>query len=254
MLHDPLFNKEKIAGLYYIYEIDNQNYISLYIHNRFRQNGNYLKAYKKYGENLPVLTLSECKLESYLSYKRVPYLLIPDSLLFDPDVIDAYGYIYHYYKDKSAKRSGVPYINHINEGLRILEYIGASKEALIGYCVHPLFQVNQDLIQVFKSSHYRRIPDEFIALGLKYRFWANRYLCRPYNDNLTAPEIFVGEPMPEDVKQMLIADKIQNYKDFMIHHRDTHPRGPELEAYFFEWFAYLEINPDQEVELLALIS
>lgn len=81
MLHDPLFNKEKIAGLYYIYEIDNQNYISLYIHNRFRQNGNYLKAYKKYGENLPVLTLSECKLESYLSYKRVPYLLIPDSLL-----------------------------------------------------------------------------------------------------------------------------------------------------------------------------
>jgi hypothetical protein len=44
-----------------------------------------------------------------------------------------YFLIYEYYKDKKAKRSGVPYMNHIDEGLIILNKINASEDAKKGF-------------------------------------------------------------------------------------------------------------------------
>jgi hypothetical protein len=34
---------------------------------------------------------------------------------------------------------------------------------------------------------------------------------------------------------MLIADKIQNRKDFELYHKDIHERSDELKQYFFNW-------------------
>jgi hypothetical protein len=48
--------------------------------------------------------------------------------------------IAEYYGDRRAKRSGVPYINHITEGLVVMDRLGASKVAKDAYCVHPIFQ------------------------------------------------------------------------------------------------------------------
>jgi len=44
----------------------------------------------------------------------------------------------------------------------------------------------------------------------------------------------------EEVKQMLIADRAQNYKDFMLHHCGKHERSGELYKYFNNWFELLK--------------
>lgn len=58
-----------------------------------------------------------------------------------------------------------------------------------------------------------------------------------------------GVPTPgplADVRDMLIADKIQNYKDFIIYHRGTHPRSDELDTYFEAWLRVLRVDNFQE--------
>ena len=54
--------------------------------------------------------------------------------------------IKNFYGDKTAKRSGVPLINHINEGLIVLDFIKASDIAKKAYCLHPLVQSDKNLI------------------------------------------------------------------------------------------------------------
>ncbi len=49
---------------------------------------------------------------------------------------------------------------------------------------------------------------------------------------------------------MLVADKIQNFKDFRRYHRVSHPRSARLERYFDRWLAALGVDAGQ-VELLA---
>jgi hypothetical protein len=39
-----------------------------------------------------------------------------------------------------------------------------------------------------------------------------------------------------------IADKIQNYKDFMLYHYGKHKRSNELYTYFHNWFKLLDVN------------
>ena len=45
-----------------------------------------------------------------------------------------------------------------------------------------------------------------------------------------------------EVNDMLIADKIQNKKDFMIYHFGKHERSEELHAYFDKWLDVLTID------------
>jgi hypothetical protein len=52
------------------------------------------------------------------------------------------------------------------------------------------------------------------------------------------------------VNAMLIADKVQNYKDFITYHKDTHPRSVELDFYFKSWLETLLV-PDQLFEQLC---
>ncbi len=51
-------------------------------------------------------------------------------------------------------------------------------------------------------------------------------------------------PLPE-VNQMLIADKIQNRKDFELYHQKTHPRNQELQLYFRNWLEKSGISEDR---------
>jgi hypothetical protein len=45
--------------------------------------------------------------------------------------------ITQFYGDRKAERSGVPLINHIHEGLWILESMNASRVTKQGWCLHP---------------------------------------------------------------------------------------------------------------------
>ena len=41
---------------------------------------------------------------------------------------------------------------------------------------------------------------------------------------------------------MLIADKVQNYKDFLLYHYGIHERSNQLNQYFINWLSYLGID------------
>jgi len=145
-----------------------------------------------------------------------------------------YKIIEKYYGDACAKRSQVPYINHINEGLVILDYIGASQFAKDAYCLHPILQSDEDFLKNM-DFNFGEINTKTIILAMEYRRVANSYLSK--ND----PEDFVGLSCRE-VTDMLIADKVQNYKDFLVYHKGIHPRTEKLDFYFNTWFKILEVD------------
>jgi len=146
----------------------------------------------------------------------------------------AYELISKYYGDKCAKRSGVPLINHIDEGRIILEYLETSDIVKDAYYLHPILQSDKDFY-INKTLDFEGIPSEVLLMVCEYRRVANSYLSNKTEDD------FVGFPFLE-IKRMLIADKIQNYKDFMLYHHGKHERSDELYQYFHSWFRLLEID------------
>jgi len=154
--------------------------------------------------------------------------------------LDGYRAIFDYYGDRIAQRSQIPLINHIHEGLEILDSIGASDAAKEAYALHPIFQSAKDFAQNAKLAS--NFDSYVMLLTIEYRHCANAYLCHPGTDGLSLCQIKkrIGNLIPE-VRDMLIADKRQNYKDFMLYHYGTHNRSNELYEYFNNWLKIL--NP-----------
>lgn len=147
---------------------------------------------------------------------------------------------------QKSERSDVLYINHIYEGLQVLEGINATQEAKKAYCVHPIFQVPKNLKQCISSELYKDLDPYTIVLAMEYRNKANAYVCRQRTDHFTITDL-PYMVLPE-VKDMLIADKVQNYKDFLLYHKDTHPRRKQLDKYFNLWFVHLGVNYKELVQ------
>ena len=160
-----------------------------------------------------------------------------------------YFYISKVYGNKKAKRSNLPLMNHIDEGLDILDILNASDESKRAFCIHSIFQF-ENLIE-YRNDYLKMTTDEdFVIVGLarKYSVLANRFLCKPETDNWDKPEIVKqlisangGYIISADISKMLLADKTQNYKDFMLHHYGVHERSHELFNYFNLWIDVL--NP-----------
>jgi hypothetical protein len=131
-----------------------------------------------------------------------------------------------FYKGKYAERSGLPYMNHINEGLLILDEIGASGDAKRAFCIHPMCQANEDLAN-FNPVNAWTLRSMINAI--EYRNIANQFLSFHYGQRLP-----VVSPL-NDVNDMLIADKVQNFKDFEDHHEGIHPKSDDLKNYFEQW-------------------
>lgn len=143
-----------------------------------------------------------------------------------------------FYGDKVAKRSLVPLINHIIEGVMVLECLGATSNAIDAFIIHPLFQSDQEFFA--NQLQLRELPFEVMVNVMEYRRAANTFLCRPHTDVWEFDDVVeqVGQ-MSQDVRHMLIADKWQNQKDFRIHHLGTHDRSDQLERYFNMWLYLL---------------
>lgn len=145
--------------------------------------------------------------------------------------------IREFYGARRAERSGVLYINHIDEALRILAWLQADELPKRAFCLHPLFQRDEDLAANW-NANVDRLHPRAVLLAVEYRSVANETLShRPLQ---SAQEIRLA-PLAE-VNTMLAADKIQNRKDFELYHLQTHPRSAELQRYFALWLERLGIG------------
>jgi hypothetical protein len=152
--------------------------------------------------------------------------------------------IERYYGDKRAKRSGVLYINHIYEGLAVLDHLGATKYVKDAYCLHPIFQDDGTFAENLGSIKLKLgdIDPLTLIFVMEYRNVANRGLnCFQIDD---PDKIYLG---PCDaVRLMLIADKVQNRKDFLKYHLGKHYGSKELDIYFKNWLRKLSLSPPLE--------
>lgn len=158
-----------------------------------------------------------------------------------------YRLIEREYGVQRAARSQVLLIDHIHQGLQIMDLFGASVSAKQAFCLHPLVQNFIDLeANLGKICREELLNPRSIILAIEYRNRANSFLCKPENDSYTVSELKakIGDLLPE-VRHMLIADKIQNNKDFMLHHYGTHERSEQMKEYFEDWFTILDVSPGE---------
>jgi hypothetical protein len=151
-----------------------------------------------------------------------------------------YQIISDFYGEKVTNRSGVKLMNHIDEGLSILEKIGSSDVAKRAYCLHPIVQDDKSLEE---NKHLlKNIDSDVIIASIEYRSVANEYLSFR---NISREYIYEIRLSPlKDVNDMLIADKIQNRKDFELYHLGKHDRSSELDQYFKNWLERLNISEE----------
>ena len=162
----------------------------------------------------------------------------------------AYNLIKAHYDGRTAERSGVPLINHIDEGLRVLRARNATQAAMAAYCLHPLVQRDIDLAS--NNRHLVDFPGHVIVLTMEYRNIANASLAHKV-DQCSGPEAIPLSPL-HDVNEMLVADKVQNYKDFRTYHFGSHPRGERLDRYFQMWLARLNVTFEEFLEYERMLK
>ena len=170
-----------------------------------------------------------------------------------------YRLIAEFYGDSKAARSQVPLINHINEGVEIIGALSMRSEidrfyAACGYCIHPLFQNDRELhtVGIAALDSERPPRTKAVMLAMEYRWRANNWLSDKVHDCIMSGMPDAG-PIPE-VRAMLIADKVQNYKDFLVHHKGTHARSAELDLYFKTWLRHLNVNEGEFFRLSAVAA
>lgn len=218
-------------------------YQSLYVLDEHTGKGHFTRYFA--AEPTPVVTAPSCEIEAFLDHKGIPYKVAG---AFTQTL--EYRAVEEFYGDRHAERSGVHYMNHIDEGLGVLAGIAASEAAMRAYCLHPLFQMDEDL-----AANARRIAevssDPYVAvLALEYRNVANAYLSRR---TIASVDEIALSPL-EDVNDMLRADKVQNYKDFVKYHDQTHARSAELHRYFRNWLRRLDVSVDSFLDLCRLLD
>lgn len=199
-------------------------------------------------ESLPILTTMPCNLSKHLLVSGHEHVVMHGAFWDTPE----YKMVEFVYSQQTAKRSGVPLMRHIDEGIWILHQIGTElknqnianslfvSQVVRAYALHPLVQDDESLKTNFYSLAVPVIGREALMYVMEYRNRANAYLSHhdPLHHRPDPGPLF-------GVEEMLIADKVQNYKDFQRYHKGTHPRSDRLDRYFKEWLAVLRVTDDQ---------
>ncbi len=160
--------------------------------------------------------------------------------------------IAQFYGCRRTQRSQVPLIAHVDEGLAILDAIGASTNAREAFCLHPLLQRDDDLVRSRQPGSILELcsPDPRpLMLAMEYRRCANAYLSHHFRSEADVVALS-AEP---EVNDMLVADKVQNRKDFEIHHLHTHQDVEILVSYFGNWLRALGITEQRYIDLRRIL-
>ncbi len=215
---------------------NNKEYVSAYVYEKVRgskaaSKGNYTTIVNPIQDM--IVTVPDCDLVDYLKHKSFDFTVaqtIPES------TEKAYELISRAYGNTVSKRANIPYMNHIDEGIFILKMLNANDDAIGGWMLHPIFQV-PELENVYGEEAKLKLDAAQVMIAMDYARVANAYLSHRKIDNIEQIEL---SPIAE-VNQCLIADKIQNMKDFINYHSDTHPRAIDLYEYFQNWILRLDI-------------
>ena len=140
-----------------------------------------------------------------------------------------YKAIQQVYGERKAVRSKVPYMNHIDEGCAIIEHYFQDELMQRAFCLHPIYQVPEFKAIADRLGVLRGLSKTVKFFADDYGFIANQYLAKhPLQTNPSR----VNYGQSEGLRRMLVGDKIQNYKDFVLYHFDTHENGEKLNNYF----------------------
>jgi hypothetical protein len=213
---------------------DGARHQAVYVYAPFRGRG--LLSAMLARDAIPVVTVPDCNLERFLAERQVPHTVVARIT-----TTREYGAIAAHYGARAARRSGVPLMHHIDEGLAILRRLAAGERAMRAFCLHPLVQQDDALAAAYPRLAELTTDLAVLALAVEYRNVANATLSR--RAIASAAEIALS-PLAE-VNAMLVADKVQNRKDFVRHHRGRHPRSAELDRYFRLWLERLDISEAQ---------
>jgi len=197
--------------------------------------GGHLSRYVE-GAGLPFVTGPDCDLERFFQRRGVPYTLAGEFTQ-----AREYRAIERHFGGRRAARSGVLYMNHIDEGLAVLRDLGATERAKRAWCIHPMVQLDADLPASYADLGALSDDPAVLVLAMEYRNIANAHLSR--HEVASSADIAMS-PLAE-VGDMLRADKVQNYKDFLLYHRDSHPRAAALHRYFRQWLEHLSVDGDR---------
>lgn len=235
---------ELLNGIHYTWFTKNTDkYCSLYVPANLRGLNKYKETYETLGKPV-ILTTYDCGIDNYLLKRKIPFEVTAPHVLWHE-----YRLISNFYGNKKANRSGVFLMNHIDEGVAILHKLGAEESAIRAFMIHPYLQSDAD----FENNYFQlnSFDKTVLTLALEYRKCANAYLCKPHTDNWKVNDLplYTGNII-KPVRHMLIADKIQNQKDFIQYHLSTHDRSAELDKYFKTWLEYLEVSDELKASLI----
>lgn len=215
---------------------------SYYLYPEYRGKGIYQELYKGDKGNdskTTILTSDDCDIVDFLVAKNIDHVCVP--LMKNK----YYSAISDFYGSRKAKRSGLDLMNHIDEGLEIhlkiqeLFPVNDLQNISDAYTVHPIFQADPDLLNEYTFKKYVSDMDPIVVmLAMEYRKTANAYLPPRIINSIDEIEL---SPL-EEVNQMLRIDKIQNRKDFEIHHKGKHQNSDGLDIYFKNWLEKLGIT------------
>jgi hypothetical protein len=168
-------------------------------------------------------------------------------LIKDVQQTHAYRAVRTHYGERMAQRSGVPLIQHIDDGLVVLQAIGACDDAAEAFCLHPLFQSDEAIGTALEELDLWAFSPKALVLVMEHRRQANAWLPdKVWNNGPLVSQLRQsGNPAPGplfEVRHMLIADKVQNCKDFIAHQMGTHPRSAELHHYYLQWLQALHVD------------
>ena len=215
---------------------------SVYLYPEGRRQG-HMSRWLRENPGKEIFTVEDCGIEAYLAREGAQFRVFPEPRhRYAPE----YGLAAAFYGDTVTDRARIHFMNHIDEGLFVLENIGGSDLAKRAYILHPLVQGDEDLERFWHSACPSMLSDPTVlALALEYRNIANNHLSY-HPPPSEAP--FYKSPL-KDVNDMLIADKVQNRKDFELYHEGAHPRWVRLASYFREWLEKLDVSEKQYQEL-----
>jgi len=172
-----------------------------------------------------------------------------------PGEVIEYEAIRSAYGERKAKRSGLPYLRHIDQGLLLLRFLKADDEVLRAWCLHPIFQLDELFVPLMKGDYPAVNPlqasSRILVLAMEYRAVANAFLTHDV-DRPGGPRI---SRIPE-VNMMLVADKVQNWRDARLHlySKIDAEKATSLNRYFLTWLNALGVSFEVRSSLEAILS